>query len=75
LHNNDIVSVGNVAGSLIPEEGETISVKGGRGNMTLHQRKKENGVHYERDNENSEWKESPDLPWKVYEKMKGFLNI
>jgi hypothetical protein len=75
LNNNDIVSIGNVAGSLVPEEGETISVKGGRGNMILNQRKKENGIYYERDNENCEWKESPDLPWKIYERMKALLNI
>lgn len=43
--------------SLIPEEGETISIYGGLGNKTLNQTKKENGKFFQRDNEESEWEE------------------
>ncbi|WP_303984237.1 hypothetical protein [Niallia circulans] len=42
--------------NLIPDEGEMITVSGGLGNRTLKQTKKEDGVYYERDNEEREWK-------------------
>lgn len=42
----------------LPEEGETISFKGGLGNKVRWQIKKENEIYYERKNELDEWKES-----------------
>lgn len=63
MNNNDIISIGNTATSLIPKEGEVISIRGGLGNRVLNQRKKENGKYYVRDNEESEWVENPDMPW------------
>lgn len=75
MNNQDIVDVGNLVSSMIPEEGETISVKGGRGNRTLRQKKKENGMFYIRDNESCEWEECPDLVWNYYLKMKKMFNI
>lgn len=45
----------NVIDSMMPEEGETFTVKGGLWNQTLDQRKKENGTYYKRNNEKEEW--------------------
>lgn len=75
MNNNDIISIGNTATSLIPEEGEVISIRGGLGNRVLSQRKKENGKYYVRDNEESEWVENPDMPWEIYERMKKLLGV
>lgn len=75
MNNEQIMKAANTAYSLIPEEGETISIKGGLGNKTLRQKKKENGKFYIRDNESQEWTESPDLPWTIYERMKNLFNI
>lgn len=70
-----INSIIKTSGSLLPEEGETISVKGGLGNKTLRQKKKENGMYYVRNNENCEWEERPDLPWEMFERMKKLFKI
>lgn len=50
-----VSAMANVLPSLIPEEGETISARGGLGNKIIHQSKKENGVYYQRSNEQEEW--------------------
>ena len=47
----------NVVDNLIPEEGYINTVRGGKGNMVLDQRKKEEGVYYRRNNEEDEWVE------------------
>jgi hypothetical protein len=70
-----INSIIKTSSSLLPEEGETISVKGGLGNKTLRQKKKENGMYYVRNNENCEWEERPDLPWEMFERMKKLFKI
>jgi hypothetical protein len=69
---NAIIRTG---GSLLPEEGQTFSIKGGLGNKTLRQKKKEDGMYYVRDNEECEWEERPDLPWEMFERMKKLFKI
>lgn len=75
LNSQDIINLGNLTLKMIPEEGEMIEARGGLGNKILHQRKKEDGKYYVRNNENEEWKERPDLLWEDYLKLKKALNI
>jgi hypothetical protein len=58
----------NTDPNLIPEEGETITARGGLGNKVLHQSKKENGIYYKRSSEEEEW--TIDNP---HEKMLQFI--
>ena len=61
----------NVVTNMIPNEGELITVKGGLGNMTLDQRKKEDGVYLRRGNETQDWVEF-DPAEEVLNFIKGF---
>jgi hypothetical protein len=67
--NDHITAIGDTALSLMPEEGETIIVKGGLGNKSLNQTKRENGKFYERKNEDEKWVEVPDYVWRIYQRM------
>lgn len=46
-----------LSNGLIPNEGETINIYGGRGNRIIYQCKKEKGLFYRRVNESEEWEE------------------
>jgi hypothetical protein len=67
--NDQIIGIGNTALSLIPEEGETLIIRGGLGNKSLNQTKRENNKFYERKDENEEWIEIPDYVWRLYQRM------
>ena len=58
---------------LLPNEGETFDICGGRGNKILKQVKKEDGKYYERNNVDDEW--TPFDLLTAWNRLKNMLGI